>query len=256
MQIQGLFTKLFRGGIRMRAATAAVSVMSMATIAKSQEQIISENAFRDAINRSQRPVAEWRGRARRISKINEESFSILPGMDHRYRHITEHDASGSTRSFWEAVTGNNVRRGEVVKIANLEFKRDGLGSWVRNYLPATDPEKPTLPFESSDSVDSRSLSIQSDPGATTEYKYRTSANNGKQVSVYRRVMTSILSHPRDGSEIRKETINEYWMDRDGRLIRYEQWINHSGKHFQSRQRIGMEWESDPSIVVSAPIKSN
>ncbi len=173
-------------------------------------------------------------------------------MDHCFKEVTEYDAAGSSRSRWEAITGNQGRTTEVIKIGNNTFTRRDIDKWAIKQVPSLEISKPTPPFESKDAVDPKSYSIWKEPGSTVEFKVRTTQHKGQDIIVYRRVINSIQIHPKDGSEIKKETINHYWIGDDGRLVKFEQWINHSGKHFIGIQKLFMEWELDPKIVVTAP----
>lgn len=144
--------------------SSVIVLVFFVTSALSQEQVIDVGAFNAGMRRSQRPVSEWQGKARRIYKTTEEEFSNLPGMDHIYKDVTEYDATGSRRFLWEAITGSRGRKGEVVSIGNVTFIRSSIEDWTRKEGSPPETRKPTLPFESDTAADPQSYLNWHEPG--------------------------------------------------------------------------------------------
>ncbi len=210
----------------------------------SQDQTISQAVFEAGMRNQSRPPVEWRGKARKITRFHESQSGIL-------REVSEYDAAGSSRRSWQGHSNGQPVKQKSITVGLISYNKMGDAKWTWKEKNDKRPAH-IAPFETEGKTPP--FSVAYEPGAEFEFRVGTAVHKGRDVLVYTRIKGSKYGPDTSGKQAVNITItSNFWLQQDGRIVRYEQWDNHRTGESATTSYLWAEWELDPTIAIRAPI---
>ena len=224
---------------------AAILVVTFADIARAQEQVITKSAFEAGLSRYSRPPEEWRGKARRFTRLTTSPMGTL-------FEIWEYDASGSSKRVWDNRSNGQHVKQQNISVGLISYNKMGDAKWTWKEKEPQKLPAHIAPFESE--LASSPFKVAYEPGAEFEFRLSVAQHKGLDVLIYTRIKRSRHRAGEVGPEaVNIQIINKYWLGTDGRIVKFEQWDNHRKERSATTLYTWSEWELDPKIVIRAPI---
>lgn len=230
----------------------ALLILAFAASGIAQENVIDRAGYDLLMQRYRRPPAEWQGVARRITSETTDTTTGRNTISSTLKQVKEFDAKGNVRRVSESTVNGQTTRTETITVGAYTFSKRDLEKWKPVSAPADRPNDINAVFETQSENAREGTWVE--PGAKVEFRVAAGEHKGEAVLICTRIQKMEKVDPSTGAKVDREIVNRYWLsDKSRRIVKFEQITTSKGANLETRSVTASEWQTDPGIVIKAPM---
>ena len=215
--------------------------------ANAQEKVIDASAFEAVYNTGAHPNVRWKGQSFRTIIATEfrNDLGQAAATNWGSKLTTENGPSQKVRMIRESSFGGKVNeKQESIIVNGIRYSRIGSGNWTQQAEEAS-PKAQDLSHADPSHIEYAEMDVEYKSLGTESYKEQI-ARTYLKTERKKGIMKS------SGAEYSSVATTKYWFSSDGTMLKSEFRVNSRSGETNSYTGVFMEWERDPTIVITAP----
>ena len=227
----------------MKISASLVVVLCCVAIAAAQERTIDKTEFDALVASGNNHNLRWKDEKYRMTVSTSSKASGRPQNDWASKFFVERVPTKESRTVTSSTFGGKASpTQESIVVGKWIYTRLGTDPWSRKESKPSGGRAETTE------------SIQEMIGSTAEYRYLGKENlAGRATDIYQKTEHQTKVNKKNGESVESEVKSTYWFGEDGAVLKNEYRSENRSATLTSQTLIIMEWEIDPSIVITEPV---